>query len=96
MMVDYQQVQVYDEANDSLEVLGTELDQWELRTMMTGEYDECGAVLTLTVGSGGVDAQDAARRLDIMVANTLAACWTHDGQEQSLDSLAQCYKAAGV
>ena len=46
------------EARVALEELEVELERWELRALMGGEYDACGAILTLTCGSGGVDAAD--------------------------------------
>ena len=46
------------EAHAALDGLEGELASWETRSLMGGEYDACGAVLTLTAGAGGVDAQD--------------------------------------
>lgn len=42
----------------ALETLASELAAWETRQLMSGEHDRCGAVLRLTTGAGGVDAQD--------------------------------------
>ena len=47
-----------DEARAALDELGVELSAWETRSLMAGQYDACSAVLTLTAGSGGVDAMD--------------------------------------
>lgn len=41
-----------------LVTLNAELEAWEVRLLMSGEYDRCGAVLSIVTGSGGVDAQD--------------------------------------
>ena len=46
------------ETASALETLEAELAAWETRSLMSGEYDSCGAVLTLTAGAGGVDAMD--------------------------------------
>ena len=46
------------ETATALDALEAELALWETRSLMSGEYDRCGAVLTLTAGSGGVDAMD--------------------------------------
>lgn len=46
------------DATASLATLATELARWELRALMSGPYDRCGAVLSLVAGSGGVDAMD--------------------------------------
>ena len=47
-----------EEACAGLDTVVDELDAWEVRSLMGGEYDGCGAVLTLTAGAGGVDAMD--------------------------------------
>ena len=41
-----------------LEQLKEKLHAWEWQTLMAGDYDAFGAVLTLRSGAGGVDAQD--------------------------------------
>lgn len=41
-----------------LHALTAELAEWEVRQLMSGEYDRCGATLSIVTGSGGVDAQD--------------------------------------
>ena len=46
------------EARAALGDLGEGLQIWERRTLMGGEHDMCGAVLSLTCGSGGDDAAD--------------------------------------
>ena len=53
-------IEIIDEAQDNLASLDGELVQWEARTLMGGVHDHCGAVLTITAGAGGVDAQDWA------------------------------------
>jgi len=41
-----------------LHALTAELAEWEVRQLMSGEHDRCGATLSIVTGSGGVDAQD--------------------------------------
>src|SRR5947209_2781572 len=60
-----------DEDDDSVEAeleeavrsLGADLDHLELRSLFTGEHDECDAVCEIHAGAGGTDAQDWAEML---------------------------------
>mmetsp|Transcript_43972 Transcript_43972/g.137530 ORF Transcript_43972/g.137530 Transcript_43972/m.137530 type:complete len:401 (-) Transcript_43972:189-1391(-) len=60
---DLEEAELVEEAFAALASLDGELDAWELRSLMGGAHDSCGAVLTLTAGAGGVDAQDWAKML---------------------------------
>ncbi|NJO21371.1 MAG: peptide chain release factor 2, partial [Spirulinaceae cyanobacterium RM2_2_10] len=51
------------EADTNLTRLTQELDRWELRQLLSGDYDTEGAVLTINAGAGGTDAQDWAQML---------------------------------
>lgn len=51
------------EAQTNVKKLGRELDQWELQQLLSGPYDQSGAVLTINAGAGGTDAQDWAEML---------------------------------
>ena len=51
------------EAQTNVSQLSRELDQWELQQLLSGTYDEKGAVLTINAGAGGTDAQDWAEML---------------------------------
>ena len=51
------------EAESTITKLNSELDQWELQQLLSGLYDEEGAVLTINAGAGGTDAQDWAEML---------------------------------
>ncbi|WP_096670276.1 peptide chain release factor 2 [Dolichospermum compactum] len=48
------------EAESTITKLNHELDQWELQQLLSGTYDDQGAVLTINAGAGGTDAQDWA------------------------------------
>ncbi|MTJ07181.1 MULTISPECIES: peptide chain release factor 2 [unclassified Anabaena] len=48
------------EAETTITKLNHELDQWELQQLLSGLYDDQGAVLTINAGAGGTDAQDWA------------------------------------
>jgi peptide chain release factor 2 len=51
------------EAETNLTQLKKELDRWELQQLLSGPYDDHGAVLTINAGAGGTDAQDWAEML---------------------------------
>ncbi len=51
------------EAVSNVTNLNRELDQWELQQLLSGPYDSKGALLTITAGAGGTDAQDWAEML---------------------------------
>ena len=51
------------ESENALAKTAKELDSFELRQMLAGEYDEADAILTINAGAGGTDAQDWASML---------------------------------
>ena len=51
------------ESESSLASLEKELDKYEIRRMLSGEYDEADAFLSINAGAGGTDAQDWAEML---------------------------------
>jgi len=51
------------EAKINLLKLKKELDKFDLENMLNGEYDRNDAILTITAGAGGTDAQDWASML---------------------------------
>lgn len=54
---------LFAEAETNLRSLHQELDRWELQQLLSGDYDAEGAVLTISAGAGGTDAQDWAEML---------------------------------
>ncbi|GAA4139821.1 peptide chain release factor 2 [Actinomadura keratinilytica] len=54
------------EADDEVAALGKEIQQLEVRTLMSGEYDEREALITINAQAGGVDAADWAQQLQRM------------------------------
>ncbi|MEM9536881.1 MAG: peptide chain release factor 2 [Cyanobacteria bacterium P01_E01_bin.45] len=47
-----------EEAEQDTSKLAKELDAWDLQQLLSGPYDRKGAILTITAGAGGTDAQD--------------------------------------
>ena len=52
-----------EEANAGLQSLKQALDRWELERLLSGTYDQEGAVISINAGAGGTDAQDWALML---------------------------------
>ena len=52
-----------DECTEAVERVKNELDSQTLSTLLTGEYDNKNAILTLHAGAGGTEAQDWAQML---------------------------------
>lgn len=52
-----------EEAATHLKKMHQQLEQWELQQLLSGPYDQSGAVLTINAGAGGTDAQDWAEML---------------------------------
>lgn len=51
------------ESFNNLSEAEKELDKFEIKLMLSGEYDEADAILTINAGAGGTDAQDWASML---------------------------------
>lgn len=51
------------ESENELSKLEKELDKYDIQKMLSGEYDEADAFLTINAGAGGTDAQDWANML---------------------------------
>ena len=52
-----------EDANAGLQSLKQALDRWELERLLSGTYDQEGAVISINAGAGGTDAQDWALML---------------------------------
>ena len=52
-----------EEGLKTLSALEDELNQFEIQKMLSGEYDENSAILSINAGAGGVDAMDWANML---------------------------------
>lgn len=51
------------EVEENLKKLEHELDKFDIQQMLSGEYDDANAILTVNAGAGGTDAQDWAEML---------------------------------
>ena len=51
------------ESSVLLDEMGRAFDKFEVKQMLSGEYDEADAILTINAGAGGTDAQDWASLL---------------------------------
>jgi len=48
---------LFDEAANLIKELNKSLDRYELTQLLSGPYDKEGAVISITAGAGGTDAQ---------------------------------------
>jgi peptide chain release factor 2 len=51
------------EVASGLKTISKELDSFELQRLLSGEYDDSSAIVTINAGAGGTDAQDWAEML---------------------------------
>ncbi len=54
---------LWEELQNNIESLEKELNDWEIKMTLSGEYDSYDAILTVNAGAGGTDAQDWAQML---------------------------------
>ena len=54
---------LWEELQNDIEKLEKELNDWEIKMTLSGEYDSYDAILTVNAGAGGTDAQDWAQML---------------------------------
>jgi len=60
------QIQIQKEADHELEMLGRDLDRFELEILLTGPHDARNAIFSIQAGAGGTEAQDWAEMLSRM------------------------------
>lgn len=63
MAIEGDDADTLEEAESEYESIKKDLDQLEVRTLLSGEYDAREAVVTIRAGAGGVDAADFAEML---------------------------------
>ena len=74
-----------EEAYGGLQELRKALDRWELERLLSGTYDQEGAVISINAGAGGTDAQDWALMLMRMYTR-----WAEDrGMKVTVDELSE-------
>lgn len=61
--IDLEDEELLVETKSNLQKLEHELDKFDIQKMLSGEYDEANAILTVNAGAGGTDAQDWAEML---------------------------------
>ncbi len=54
---------LWEELQNSINSLEKEMNEWEVKMTLSGEYDSYDAILTVNAGAGGTDAQDWAQML---------------------------------
>lgn len=72
------------EAVDQLNAMERALEKFEVKQMLSGEYDEADAILTINAGAGGTDAQDWA---SLMLRMYMRWAESHDWKVELLDKL---------
>ena len=71
-----------EETVSTFEKLEKEFNQYDLENMLNGEFDSNDAILTITAGAGGTDAQDWA---DMLLRMYLRYCQLKNYQVELLD-----------
>ncbi|MBQ7287948.1 MAG: peptide chain release factor 2 [Candidatus Gastranaerophilales bacterium] len=61
--VELEDITLIEESIKNLAQLERDFDKFDLENMLSGEYDKSDAILTITAGAGGTDAQDWADML---------------------------------
>ncbi len=72
------------ETASQLSDMEREIDKFEVKQMLSGEYDEADAILTINAGAGGTDAQDWA---SLMLRMYIRWAESHDWKVDLLDKL---------
>ncbi len=82
--VEIQDADLISESFTQLEKMLNDLDSFEVRLMLSGEYDEADAILTVNAGAGGTDAQDWA---SLLLRMYMRWAETHGWKVDLLDKL---------
>lgn len=61
--IELEDEELLEETKINLQKLEHELDKFDIQKMLSGEYDEANAILSVNAGAGGTDAQDWAEML---------------------------------
>ena len=61
--IELSDITLIEDSINQLKVVDKELEKFELEQMLSGEYDDADAILTINAGAGGTDAQDWASML---------------------------------
>ena len=72
------------EVAEQLNAMEKALEKFEVKQMLSGEYDEADAILTINAGAGGTDAQDWA---SLMLRMYMRWAESHDWKVELLDKL---------
>lgn len=72
------------EAVEQLNAMERALEKFEVKQMLSGEYDDADAILTINAGAGGTDAQDWA---SLMLRMYMRWAESHDWKVELLDKL---------
>ena len=76
--------ELINETTSQLLQMEREIDKFEVKQMLSGEYDEADAILTINAGAGGTDAQDWA---NLMLRMYIRWAESHDWKVDLLDKL---------
>lgn len=76
--------ELINEVAEQLNAMEKALEKFEVKQMLSGEYDEADAILTLNAGAGGTDAQDWA---SLMLRMYIRWAESHEWKVELLDKL---------
>lgn len=76
--------ELINEVAEQLNAMEKALEKFEVKQMLSGEYDEADAILTINAGAGGTDAQDWA---NLMLRMYIRWAESHEWKVELLDKL---------
>lgn len=76
--------ELINEVAEQLNAMEKALEKFEVKQMLSGEYDEADAILTINAGAGGIDAQDWA---SLMLRMYIRWAESHEWKVELLDKL---------